>query len=170
MAYSVLQSLISFWAVPWYCLVCCMRAIATTWRNWCVTSIRFTIHIVMVSYQYRCSLCYLNIHRLMFIGCYFTSIYKKYIILLCFIFNRHNNWLISKNLYQFLCNIFKHNFLLQTSTSKTFQEHRSPTHSKHWKTEIYRGSDYRGEVDRDSVLNHLASVILRQYTTVTNQC
>ena len=46
----------------------------------------------------------------------------------------------------------------------------SPPHSKHLKTGIYQGSADCCEVDCDSDLNCLASVILRQYTTVTNQC
>ena len=32
------------------------------------------------------------------------------------------------------------------------------------------GSAYRGEVDLDSDVNHLASGNLRKYTTVTSQC
>ena len=113
---------------------------------------------------------YREIYLLRFIFCYCTSIYKKYVILLCFICDNHRTLLISKLLNQFPCDIFKDNFLLQTSKSTKSQKRLLPTHSKHWKTEPYRGSDDRGEVDCDSDLNRLASVILSQYTTVTNQC
>ena len=46
----------------------------------------------------------------------------------------------------------------------------SNPHSKHLKTDLYQGSADFGEGGRDSDLNRLASVILRQNTTVTNQC
>ena len=42
-------------------------------------------------------------------------------------------------------------------------------HRKHLKTEHYRGSDDRGEVDLDSYINRLASGNLRQSTTVTSK-
>ena len=44
------------------------------------------------------------------------------------------------------------------------------THNKHLNTDLYRGSDDHSEVDCDSDSNNLDSVILRQYTDVTNQC
>ena len=46
----------------------------------------------------------------------------------------------------------------------------SPPHSKHLKMGIYQGPANSCEVDSDSSLDSLVSVILRQYTTVTNQC
>ena len=46
----------------------------------------------------------------------------------------------------------------------------SPPHSKHLKTGIYHGLADHCEGDHDSDLNILASVILSQYSTVTNQC
>ena len=46
----------------------------------------------------------------------------------------------------------------------------SPTQSKHLKIGLYQGSDDHCVVDHESDLNYLASVILRQYTTVTNHC
>ena len=124
----------------------------------------------MVSYQYMSYLFYRKIHLLRFICCYCTSIYNKYIILLFFICNHHKTLLISQVSYKFLCDIYKHNFLLQTSKSTTFQKLRSPPPRKHWKTELYRGSENCGEGDSDSDFNCLASVILRKYAFVTNQC
>ena len=44
------------------------------------------------------------------------------------------------------------------------------TNNKHLNTDLYRGLEDRSEVDCDSDSNHLDSVILRQYTNVTNQC
>ena len=72
-------------------------------RSQCVTSIRFTIHIVMVSYQYKSSLCYRDVDLLRFISCYFTLIYNKYAILLCFIGNHHKNLLISQIIIAKIC-------------------------------------------------------------------
>ena len=126
-------------------------------------------------------LFYHEIHLLRFIFCYCTPIYKEYIILFCWFCNHHKNFtyitnnhnknlLISQILNQFFCNIFKRNFSLQTSKSTTFQyfwlprrsKHwKTPTHSKHWNEELYRGQADRGEVDRESDLNHLDLVILR---------
>ena len=73
-----------------------------------------------MSYQYIYSIFYCNIHLLRFDFCYCTSIYKKYVILLCFICNYHNTLLIlkifitKKNylnfLNQFLSDIFKRHF------------------------------------------------------------
>ena len=113
---------------------------------------------------------YCIIHVLRFICCCCTLIYKVHLILLCFICNHHKTMLISELLNEFLCDLFEENYLLQTSTSTTFQKCQSPTQSKYWKTEPYRGSDDCGEGHHDSVLNRLTSVILRQYTTLTNQC
>ena len=56
-----------------------------------------------MSYQYKSSLFYSWIHLLRFIGFYCTSIYKKYVILLCFIFNHHKTFLISKIIITKLC-------------------------------------------------------------------
>ena len=67
------------------------------------------------------------------------------------------------------------------STHSDNQQHHSTTpfddtpfisnpHSKHLKTDLYQGSADFGEGGRDSDLNRLASVFLRQCTTVTNQC
>ena len=44
----------------------------------------------------------------------------------------------------------------------------SPPNRKHWKTGLYQGSYNCCERYCDSNLNHLFSVILRKYTTVTN--
>ena len=140
-------------------------------------SIPFTIHIATVSYQYIYSLYFREIHLLRFISCYCTSIYKKYVILLCFICNNHKTLLISQISNEFLCDIFKDKFSPQTSKYTTFQKlqltrhikhWKTPTHRKHWKTKIYKGSSDIGEGGYESDSNHLASVILRQYTTVTN--
>ena len=118
-------------------------------------SIRFTIHIVTVNYQYMSSLCYHKIHLLSFIWLYCTLVYNKYVILLGFICNHHQTLLISKKLNQFLCDIFEHSFSLQISTSTTSQKRWSTTHRKHWKKELYRGLFYCGEGDRDSDFNGL---------------
>ena len=123
-----------------------------------------------MSYHYLSSLCYFEIHLLSFICLYFTSIYKKYVILLGFICNNHKILLISQTSNKSPCNIFKGYYSLKTSKSTTPRKLQSPKHRKHRKTEIYRGSDDRGEGDCDFDLNRLDSVILRQYTTLTNQC
>ena len=114
-------------------------------------------------------LCYCEIHLLRFICCYCTSIYNKYVVLLCIICNHHKTFLISEILNQFLCNIYKHNYSPHTTISTTSQKLRSPKHSKHWNTELYRWSDDHGEGYHDSYLNRLDSFILTQYTTVTNK-
>ena len=69
-----------------------------------------------------------------------------------------------------LCDIFKEMFSLQTSKYTTFQKHQYPTHIKHLTTDPYTGLYDNGEEYCESDLNCLASVILRRYTTVTNQC
>ena len=132
-----------------------------------------------MSYQYMYYLCYCGIHLLMFISCYCTSIYKIYIILLCFICNHHWNFLISQIPNKLLCDIFKHIFWCRQVNllrSKGFDRTRTENIKRilH-KVDIERwipneGSDDSSEGDRDSDLNHLASVVLRQYTTVTNKC
>ena len=66
--------------------------------------------------------------------------------LLRLISNHHINLLISQISNQFLCDIFKDIFFLETSKYTTFKKLQSPPHSKHWKTELYQGSDNRGEV------------------------
>ena len=78
----------------------------------------FTIHIATVSYQYMSYLFYHKIHLLRFIFWYCTSIYNEYIMLLCFVWNHCRTLLIPKISNEFLCNIFKHNILLQISKSK----------------------------------------------------
>ena len=130
----------------------------------------FTICIAIVGCQYLHYLFYRRIYLLRFIFCCFGLIYKRYIIVLSFICNRHRNLNFSQISNQFFCDIFGHNFSLQTSKSNTFQNIQSPTHIKHWKTDIYWGSTDRNEGYPDSDLNCLASVILIQYTNVTNQC
>ena len=150
-------------------------------------SILFTIHIVTVSYQCNFYSCYWDIHLLMFISCYCTSIYNKYVILIFFISNLHKAMLISQMIITkpFLYHKFRINSFVTFSNtivccrqlnlpnSKSFDcpyaanIERCP-HRNHWKTELYWGLADCGEVDRDSDLNCLASVILRDYTTVTN--
>ena len=112
----------------------------------------------------------LEIHLLRLILCYCSSIYKKYIIVSCFICNHHRTLIISKNLNQVLHDIFNQTVLLQTSKSTTSQNLGYTTHRKHWNTDLYCGLVDCGEGDLDSDLNRLASVIVRQYNTVTNQC
>ena len=137
-----------------------MRAINTTERGWCVTSISFTISKVTVIYQYMYSLCYCLIHLMRFINWYNTSVYKKYVNLLGFIFpslehstyltnNLHRTLLITKNSNQVLCGIFKGHFLLQTLNLLPFQKlqlfrrskkNKTPTQRKHWKIGLFWGS------------------------------
>ena len=47
---------------------------------------------------------------------------------------------------------------------------KTPTQSKHWKTEIYQGLVSFDEGGIYFYINRLSSEILRQYITVTNQC
>ena len=79
------------------------------------------------------SLCYSNIHLLMFISCYCTSIYKKYVMLLGFICNHHKTQLISQIIIttlclshkfriNYFCDSFKGHFRLQTTESTTFSK------------------------------------------------
>ena len=56
----------------------------------------------MVSYQYISDLSYPEIHLLRFILSYCAFIYKKYVILLCFVINHHKSLLITKYLNQLL--------------------------------------------------------------------
>ena len=133
-------------------------------------SIWFTIYKVTVSYQNMSSLSYHEIHLIRFIWSCCTFIYNKYVILSCFIINHHKTLLISQIPNQLLCYIFPHNILLHTSTSMTSRNLQSPTQSKHLKTGLYQRLADCCEVDRDSDLIYLNSVILRQYTTVTNWC
>ena len=56
------------------------------------------------------------------------------------------------------------------STIRRKSRYITSTHCKNWKTGIYQGSAECCDGDCDSDLNRLASVVLRQYTTVTNHC
>ena len=146
----------------------------------CVYSIRFTIHIATVNYQYKSSLCYLNKNLLMFISWYCTFIYKKYVVLSCFIFNRHKTLLVSQIIITTLCLSQKFrikSFVIFSNTifcciqlniipSNSFDCPNSANierrpHSKRWKTDLYQRLADRGGVYCDSDLNHLSSVILR---------
>ena len=123
-----------------------------------------------MSCQYLPYLFYREIHLLRFIFCYCTSIYVINAILLCF-------FLIIAE----LC--FSHKFLINSfvvfssiifcckqinpQLSKIF-DHPHTENTERWIPIM--GSADRGEWDRDSDINHLASDNLWQYTTVTNQC
>ena len=96
-------------------------------------SIRFTIHIVMVSYQYISYLCYHKIQLLKFIWLCCTSIYNEYVILLCFICNHQKPLLIShiiitklflsqKFRINSLVIVLKVHFTLQTTECATFSK------------------------------------------------
>ena len=146
-----------------------MITFTTIVRGYCVTHIRLTIHISTVSYQWMPYCFYRKIRLMRLIYCYCNSIYNKYIIVLCFIFNHYKTFLISQISNQLICDIFKHNCSLQTSKSTTIQNIRSSTQRKHLNTELYQGSTYHIEGDRNSCLNCLASVIINQYTNVINQ-
>ena len=58
---------------------------------------------------------------------------QKFVTLLCFIRNHHKTFLISQISNQFLCNIFKDHFSLQTSKSTTLKKLQCPIRSKHLK-------------------------------------
>ena len=124
----------------------------------------------MVIYQYMSALGYRDILLLRFICSYFTFIYNKYVTLRCFVIIHHKTLFISQIPNQFLCDILWHPFLLQTSTSTTSQIYWSPTQRKHWKTGLYQWSADNCEGESEYDLNCLASVIIRQYTIITNQC
>ena len=122
----------------------------------------------MVSYQYMPYLFNRKIHLLRLILCYCTSTYKKYIIVSCFICNNFRTFLISQISNQVLRDIFQQNIFLQRSKSNTSQKLWYTIDSKHWNTELYWGSGDCCEGDPNNNLNQLASVIVMQYTTVTN--
>ena len=105
-------------------------------------------------------LFYRKIHLLSFIFCYCTLKDVIKTILLCFIFNHHITFLLSQIFNQFLCDIFRHYFLLQTNKCTTHQKIWSTPHRKHWKMEPYCVSVNCGEGDCDSDTNRLASVII----------
>ena len=78
-------------------------------------------------------------------------------------------FLFSQISNQLLCDILKLNYLC-TKVNQQYTNFRSPSHNKDRKTDPYPRSTYRGEGDRDSDINHLATDNLWQYNTVTNQC
>ena len=133
-------------------------------------SIRFTIHRVTVSYQYMSSLCYCEIHLLRFVFCYHTSIYNKYVILLCFICNHQKNLHISWISKQFFCDIFEHKFLVVDKHIYNIPKASITDTQQTLKDGALAVSEDCGDGYRESDLNCLASVILRQYTMVSNQC
>ena len=116
------------------------------------------------------ALSYREIQLLSFICFYCTSIYNKHVNLLCFVINHHNTLFITQISNIFICYILEHNVSLHASTYTTFRNLLSSTQRKHWKTGLYQGSKYCFEGDCDSDLNRLSSVILMQYTTITNNC
>ena len=131
-------------------------------------SIKFTIHIVTLSYKFMSSSCYREIHLLRFIFCHCTLIYNKYVISLCFIISHHKNLLISQISNKYFCYILNTMFFWR-------QVHLQPPQildSRHIETIERRiligGLSDCCEEDCESDLNRLASVIHRQYTTVTN--
>ena len=137
-----------------------MRAITTTWRGLCATSINFTISKITVSYQYIFALCYREINLLRFISCYCTFINKKDVYLLGFIcISSQNSTYITKSFHKtlFITQIlnklilwyFQRQFFAADTESTTFSKtltvqtqktKKTPTQIKHWKTGIYRGS------------------------------
>ena len=124
-----------------------------------------------MSYQYMSALCYREIYLLRFIFCYFTLIYNKYVNLLGFICPSSQNSTYHTNFesiglsyfvtqffaaYKYIYDLSKASI---TDTNKTFKYR-----------DISGGRPIRFYGDREYDLYRLDSVILRQYTTVTNQC
>ena len=138
MLYSLLRILDLILGRSWQGLVYYVGTISTILRGQCDTSIRYTIHIVTVRDQYISSLLYHQIHLIRCIFCCYTSFYKEYVILLCYICKSAKNFADLKNPNQFICYVFEHNSLLYTSTSTTSQKRRLPSHIKHLKTDTYR--------------------------------
>ena len=99
-------------------------------------SIRFKIHISMVSYEYMPYLFNRIIHLLRMICCYSTLIWNKYNIVSCFIYIHHRTLLISQILNRILCDIFKHYVLLQTSNQIIYKLLYIPhtTNIKTWRS------------------------------------
>ena len=119
----------------------------------------------------------------MFTSCYCTFNNNKYIIFLCFICNHHKTLLISQIIitnFAYLTIFYPIPFwhfqrpffvankriyhLSKYSIAKRSKHWNKTTQSKHWNMELYWGLFNRGKVDCDSDLNHLYSVIIKQYT------
>ena len=133
-----------------------------------------------MSYQYCSYLYYREIHLRRYICWYCTLIYKKFVILSCFILNCHRTFLFTQISNLLICGIFKHkNFtsdkaihnLLCLIINNKFRHQVTVIKPRyHWKTENYQGLDDHGEGDLDSDLNHLDSGNLWQYTNIPSQC
>ena len=96
--------------------------------------ILFTTYKVTASYQYMSALCYRGIHLLMFICSDCAFIYKKYVILLCFIINHHQNLLNSKNCINFFvifCNTMFCYIKVHLWSPKIF-DHRQKAKFERW--------------------------------------
>ena len=126
MASLVLRFLISFQEAPWYGLVYYVLEITTTRKGLFVPFLRSKISIATVIYQCWSYLFDREIHLLRFICWYCTSIYDKYIILLCYICNHHRNLLFQK-FGSIPLWYFQTQFLLQTNKSTTYQFSITPT-------------------------------------------
>ena len=101
---------------------------------------------------------------------YCISMYKEYVILLCCICNHHKTLHSSRILNQFLCDIFGTQLFSADKYIHNLPKASITDNQQTLKdTTLVRSNDF-GERYRGSDLNCLSSVILRQYTTLTNQC
>ena len=123
-----------------------------------------------MSYQYCFYLYYCKIHLCMFICCYYTLIYDKLVIFIMFNFKPSMNCFPHKFRICSFVIFFKHSSLLQTNKSTTFPFSNIHNVLKPLKNGALWGLDDCCEGYRDSDINRLDSVNLRQYTTVPNQC
>ena len=131
-------------------------------------SVRYTIYIIKMRFQYMSSSFYREIHLLRFICCYCTLIYKLYVISICFICNHHKTLFISQISNQCLCDIFENYFLLQTSTATTPPKALIIVTHKTLKDGALSGISQSCSGRSWVYLKSPSSVILRQYTTVTS--
>ena len=122
----------------------------------------------MASYQYMSALSYHEIHLIRFICRYCIFIYKNmsfYYVLLIIITKLYLSHKFLIKWFVILCKIM---FCCRQVHLRPPESFNCWHKAKHWKIMKYQGSDDCCEGYRDSDLNLLASVILWQYTTVTN--
>ena len=187
----IFWSLISFWKAPWYCLVYCVQAIITATRGLLKLSLLseklyiVDYYLLLLYSQYR----YGKLSKLFlflfswdwttkrYILCYFPLTHNYYIILDMFYIKLSWKLFPFKNIESVVSWILYVTTVLKQSKNPINPDYEKQNnskntkfllsqHSDHWKTEQYRGSEDRGEVNIDSDINWLDSVNLRKSTSV----
>ena len=124
----------------------------------------------MVSNQYCSYLYYLKKHLVRFICCYCKLIYYKSVMYIMLYFKLLHTYFLITNFEYVLLWYIEHIFRCRKINPQPSNFRSSTRSCYHWNMEHYWGLADHGEGDSDSDIYGLASVNLRQYTTVTNQC